>query len=380
MNNIYDPSSPDPSKVTFFDFGKTASEILENTRYKFTLHPEILVRNSETTRRANRNRKKGIKKAPRRQNPWIIYRRDKSANTAFSGQKSSVISKRVSIMWKHEPKEVKDLFEVLAKIAEGIHENEHKDYKYVPGPSKKSKPERKNNSNDMYEGKILCFPTPTTDNTMSTYSDPPTPTNDNPMIKLSSSPPTLTIPDPPTSTTDMSMLPSPTYSNPPTPTNDKIMIKLSSSPPTFTIPGPPTPNTDTSMPPTPTTLTADTDMSSPSPLTPTSSIPTSPINIPPPEIIMTSNPTYLICYNDTMLVQSVPWDQNLCLQSPDILDFPSMEQPFFSAPQDEDSDDIHNTTTSTTTTTTETITYVEEYSLFPGLEEIEMQFPLNNHY
>ncbi|PKK72703.1 hypothetical protein RhiirC2_776887 [Rhizophagus irregularis] len=377
MNNIYDPSSPDPSKVTFFDFGKTASEILENTRYEFTLHPEILVRNSETTRRARRNRKKGIKKAPRRQNPWIIYRRDKSANEAFSGLKSSVISKRVSIMWKHEPKEVKDLFEVLAKIAEGIHETEHKDYKYVPGPSKKSKPERKNNSNDMYEGKILCFPTPTTDNTMSTYSDPPTPTNDTTIIKLSSSPP-------PTPTTDMTMLPSPTYSNPPTPKSNIIMIKLSSSPPTFTIPGPPTP---TSMPPTPTTLTADTDMSSPSPLTPTSPTPTSPIDMPPSEAI-TTNPAYLICYNNTILVPSVPWDQNLCLQSPDIPDFPSMEQAFFSTPQDEDSDEIHNTTTTTTTTTStttmETIKYVEEYSLFPGLEEIEMQyplqFPLNDHY
>ncbi|CAB4434362.1 unnamed protein product [Rhizophagus irregularis] len=220
---------------------------------------------------------------------------------------------------------------------------------------------------------------------MSTYSDPPTPTNDTTMIKLSSSPPTFTIPDPP----DMTMLPSPTYSNPPTPKNNTIMIKLSSSPPTFTIPGPPTP---TSMPPTPTTLTADTDMSSPSSLTPTSSTPTSPIDMPPPEAITTSNPAYLICYNNTMLVPSVPWDQNLCLQSPDIPDFPSMEQPFFSTPQDEDSDDIHNTTTSTTTstttttttTTTESITYVEEYSLFPGLEEIEMQFPLqfplNNHY
>ncbi|GBC21990.2 kinase-like domain-containing protein [Rhizophagus irregularis DAOM 181602=DAOM 197198] len=73
----------DPSKVTFFDFGKTTTEILENTRYKFTLPPEILVRNSETTRRAKRNRKKGIKKAPRRQNPWIIYRRDKDANRIF---------------------------------------------------------------------------------------------------------------------------------------------------------------------------------------------------------------------------------------------------------------------------------------------------------
>jgi hypothetical protein len=60
-------------------------------------------------------------KAPRRQNPWIIYKRDKGAEDRFKGQKSSLISKEISFMWKYEPKEVKDLFEVLAKMAEELH-------------------------------------------------------------------------------------------------------------------------------------------------------------------------------------------------------------------------------------------------------------------
>jgi hypothetical protein len=50
-------------------------------------------------------------------------------------------------MWKHDPKEVKDLFEVLAKMGEELREMEHE---YIPGPAKKLKKQ-----NDMYESKIL---------------------------------------------------------------------------------------------------------------------------------------------------------------------------------------------------------------------------------
>ncbi|CAB4434411.1 unnamed protein product [Rhizophagus irregularis] len=84
-----------------------------------------------------------------------------------------------------------------------------------PGPRKNQNQKEKPIQMICMRAKSSAFPTPTTDNTMSTYSDPPTPTNDTTMIKLSSSPPTFTIPDPP----DMTMLPSPTYSNPPTPKN-----------------------------------------------------------------------------------------------------------------------------------------------------------------
>ncbi|PKY37665.1 hypothetical protein RhiirA4_253593 [Rhizophagus irregularis] len=56
-------------------------------------------------------------------------------------------------MWKNEPKEVKDLFEVLAKIAERTHKLEHKDYKYISGRLKKLKKKKKKKI--IQEGKIL---------------------------------------------------------------------------------------------------------------------------------------------------------------------------------------------------------------------------------
>ncbi|CAB4434412.1 unnamed protein product [Rhizophagus irregularis] len=104
------------------------------------------------------------------------------------------------------------------------------------------------------------------------------------------------------------------------------------------------------MPPTPTTLTADTDMSSPSSLTPTSSTPTSPIDMPTTRSHNNFKPCMRILTTFTTPPPAPP---------------PAPPQPPPQPPRNPS-------------------TYVEEYSLFPGLEEIEMQFPLqfplNNHY
>ncbi|GBC04479.1 hypothetical protein RclHR1_00570035 [Rhizophagus clarus] len=115
--------------VTIPDFDKTAEENIKNTRYRFNIDPFVLIRNPVTTRRAKRNERKGINLVPRRQSHWILYRRDKSKE--FAGQKYSVILKEIGVMWQKEPKEIKDLFEALAKMAEAIHEREYK-YKYIP--------------------------------------------------------------------------------------------------------------------------------------------------------------------------------------------------------------------------------------------------------
>jgi hypothetical protein len=314
-----DRFSPDPNKVTFFDFGKSAEEIVKNTPYNFNIDPFILIRNSVTTRRAKRCAKRGIDKAPRRQNPWIIYRRDKSAEERFKGQKSSLISKEISFMWSHEPKVVKDLFEVLAKMAEELHERKHKGYKYIPGPVKKLKDkEKKNKQNDIYEGELLTFPpnilTPATD------------------IK----PPLLiTLPIPGIST--------PTTMSPPfiksslsTPAIDTESFML---PTTVEIPGPPTPATMS-----PSSFTSS--------ITTGPSTPATDANMSPSSLMTVTSPITTL------------ENQNLFLLSPEVImtkDFPSLEQSFFSSTADEFFEDdgiaiTANTTTTTTTANTTTTT------------------------
>jgi len=68
----------------------------------------------------------------------------------FQGKNQLIFSKEISIMWHNELKEVRDLFEFFAKKAEELHELAYKDYRYIPGPSKKSiRKEKKNKKNDI---------------------------------------------------------------------------------------------------------------------------------------------------------------------------------------------------------------------------------------
>ncbi|PKC08558.1 hypothetical protein RhiirA5_357824, partial [Rhizophagus irregularis] len=77
---------PDPNRPICFDENfKTDDDIIYGSKYKFNQSIEILINNSNSTRLAKKNQKNGMKKIPRRQNAWILYRRDKSLNSEFVG-------------------------------------------------------------------------------------------------------------------------------------------------------------------------------------------------------------------------------------------------------------------------------------------------------
>jgi hypothetical protein len=92
-----------------------AEEFARKIGYKFDKPIDKLIKNSETTRLAKRNKKKKAKKIPRRQNGWIIYLRDKSSEVG--GLQTSHIAK----MWKEEPQLVKVLFKALETMAKKKH-------------------------------------------------------------------------------------------------------------------------------------------------------------------------------------------------------------------------------------------------------------------
>ncbi|CAG8455209.1 5603_t:CDS:2 [Funneliformis caledonium] len=118
---------PDPNNVLSFGNKKSDEEIVYSS--KFNLDVEELLNNSTRTRLALRNNKEGaIKKVPRRQNPWILYRRDKSADPRFVGMKSSMISQIVGKWWNEESEDVKESYAALARMAEARHMAKHKDF------------------------------------------------------------------------------------------------------------------------------------------------------------------------------------------------------------------------------------------------------------
>ncbi|GBC03201.1 hypothetical protein RclHR1_05010001 [Rhizophagus clarus] len=131
---------PDPNKPMCFDTkSKTDDEIIYSSKYKFNYNIEILINNSDNTRLAKNNKKNGTRKIPRRQNAWILYRRDKSLNSEFIGLKSALISKEISKMWNKEEKGTIELFEALARKATEMHKKKYgENYKYKPRFSKKS--------------------------------------------------------------------------------------------------------------------------------------------------------------------------------------------------------------------------------------------------
>src|SRR3954454_16610373 len=118
-NQIYNSNTlppPDPNKRICLDANtenvETDEEIVQRLSYRLNKPINVLINESEISRFAIYNKKKGIKRIPRRQNPWILYRRDKSSD--FEGQ-SSVTSQKISEMWSKESEETIVLFEALAR-------------------------------------------------------------------------------------------------------------------------------------------------------------------------------------------------------------------------------------------------------------------------
>jgi len=141
------PPLPDPNKVIHFEtnFKKSDEEIVYSS--KFNNDVETLLNNSETTRIAKTNKKKGIKRIPRPQNSWILYRRDKTKDPRFKKMKSSQISKIIGKMWKDESKDVKESYIALGRLSKEKHANDHKGYKFKPNKSKQKNPSKKSKGN-----------------------------------------------------------------------------------------------------------------------------------------------------------------------------------------------------------------------------------------
>ncbi len=101
--------------------------------YPFFLSVEELIMNSK---RAKKYMKTGD--PPRPLNSFMIYRKNKNEKPEFKKKDPGFISTEITKMWKKEPKEIKELFEALARMAEKKHiEIYGKDYKYRPKKSQK---------------------------------------------------------------------------------------------------------------------------------------------------------------------------------------------------------------------------------------------------
>ncbi|PKK72711.1 hypothetical protein RhiirC2_742200 [Rhizophagus irregularis] len=139
-NDNIAPNPPQPNKgLCLHTNANTDEELVRNSTYKFNSSVETLINDSETSRFAVYNRKNGVKKVPRRQNAWIIYRRDKSISPEFAGTPSKFISKDIAKMWDNEKKETIELFEALARISVKKHIE-----RYAPAPSSSKFEEQKN--------------------------------------------------------------------------------------------------------------------------------------------------------------------------------------------------------------------------------------------
>src|SRR6266542_4456635 len=139
------PPLPDPKKIMRFETEpRSDEEIVYSSKYKFNHDIDILLNNSNETRLAKKSKKEGKNKVPRRQNAWILYRRDKSADPCFSNMKSSIVSVRIRDMWNKESNDVKRLFAALSRLAEEKHIEKHgSDYKYKPSHPQRPKSEQK---------------------------------------------------------------------------------------------------------------------------------------------------------------------------------------------------------------------------------------------
>jgi hypothetical protein len=126
----------DHNETTRFD-GRTDEEYINSSIHQTNLSIEELISNPKPKRKS----KEG--KIPRRLNMWIIYRRDKNARPEFKGLKAAIVTKIIREMWDKEPESVKEFYETLSRLAVKNHIKQFgHDYKYRPGPYKKSKSKR----------------------------------------------------------------------------------------------------------------------------------------------------------------------------------------------------------------------------------------------
>jgi hypothetical protein len=181
-NNSNSTPIPFPDFNETVHFGsdpKTYKELIYNSRVKKTLNLsiEVLTNDSTTSRLAQRNRsvRTKVKTIPRPQNPWIIYRRDKSASSEFKGVKSWITSVIIGDRWKKESSEVLEYFVALSMLALENHQKKYGDYKYQPKKAKKSK----NHQRQPNETDENISPKTMNQNLPQLAVVPPSPTNNN---------------------------------------------------------------------------------------------------------------------------------------------------------------------------------------------------------
>ncbi|GBC04468.1 hypothetical protein RclHR1_00570024 [Rhizophagus clarus] len=130
------------------------------------LDTESLLENSDKTRRALSNKKKGIVKIPRPPNAFIIYRREMKAKHDFSKKTEADISREVGEMWRKESDDVKDFYFKLADHAKKRHKEKYVNYKYKPERGKIC------SKNDIQESVDHAESPPDSDLNTVTYIEP----------------------------------------------------------------------------------------------------------------------------------------------------------------------------------------------------------------
>ncbi|CAB4391800.1 unnamed protein product [Rhizophagus irregularis] len=207
INNPLVPQSPPPpppesNSFNNFIIGRNMSDydFIKSWGYPFSIDVDVLLANSEDTRDAKRNKKKGTGKVPRPPNCFFIYRRNKQAELkAFyqltqggTNEKSAKISKFIAEEWRNEPENVKDLFKTMAREAERLHAIKNPNYTYKPRQKKGNNREHYENisetgsdwSDDKFDlSKYILSPTITNTST-SSQSDTASSTN-SPLVDMS---------------------------------------------------------------------------------------------------------------------------------------------------------------------------------------------------
>ncbi|RIA92979.1 hypothetical protein C1645_819915 [Glomus cerebriforme] len=166
-NNSTPIAPPEPNKPMSFgdERRRTVKEIVYGSKIRSTLNLdiEVLTNDSVNSRIAKRNRRNGILRIPRRQNAWIIYRRDKSASPEFVGLRSSIVSQKIREMWHSVSIEEREYFEALSMEALENHIKKYgADYKYQPKLKNKQKSEIKIRKEENVSSKLgnAYLPTP----------------------------------------------------------------------------------------------------------------------------------------------------------------------------------------------------------------------------
>ncbi|GBC05083.1 hypothetical protein RclHR1_06010004 [Rhizophagus clarus] len=117
---------PDPNVSIPFNLNiKSDKEIVFNSNYKFNIDIPTLLTNSKKSKCAR------TENFPKPLNPFFIYMRNKFSQPEYHYMQAKLRVKVISNLWKHEPEEVKSLFETCAKLAKKWNDEQYKEQREV---------------------------------------------------------------------------------------------------------------------------------------------------------------------------------------------------------------------------------------------------------